>query len=187
MKYCSTCGSPTQRIVPEGDNRLRDVCTVCRAVHYVNPKIVAGAICTWEDRILLCRRAIEPRHGKWTLPAGFMEVGENVSAGALRETFEEAGADIQIERLFSIIDVPHAEQVHIFYRARLKTPVLEPGVESLEARLFAEDEIPWPELAFSTVETTLRWFLRDRRRGCFGVHEAALKPPYTTPPSDPYP
>ncbi|MDO5101630.1 MAG: NUDIX hydrolase [Lautropia sp.] len=176
MKYCSTCGSPAQTCVPEGDNRPRLVCTVCHTIHYVNPRIVAGAVCTWEDKILLCRRAIEPRHGKWTLPAGFLEIGETVSAGAVRETMEEAGADASVTQLFSLIDVPHAEQVHVFYLAQLNTPQLDPGVESLEARLFDEADIPWHELAFTTVETTLRWFLADRRQGRFAVHEAAIHP-----------
>ncbi|MDO4681512.1 MAG: NUDIX hydrolase [Lautropia sp.] len=176
MKYCSACGNPTQTIVPEGDNRPREVCTVCHTIHYVNPRIVAGAVCTWENRILLCRRAIEPRYGKWTLPAGFLEIGETVSAGATRETVEEAGADASVTQLFSMIDVPHAEQVHIFYLARLNRPDLDPGVESLEARLFDEEEIPWDEIAFTTVETTLRWFLEDRRRGSFDVHEGAIAP-----------
>lgn len=184
MKYCSACGNPTQTRVPDGDNRPRQVCTVCHTIHYVNPRIVAGAVCTWEDRILLCRRAIEPRHGKWTLPAGFLEIGETVSAGAVRETVEEAGADASVTQLFSLIDVPHAEQVHVFYLARLNTPRLDPGVESLEARLFDESDIPWAEIAFTTVETTLRWFLADRRQGRFQVHEGAIQP--GKPPISPH-
>lgn len=178
MKFCTHCGSPTQLITPEGDNRPRQVCTRCHAVHYVNPRIVAGAVCLWEGRILLCRRAIEPRHGKWTLPAGFLEIGETMAEGALRETLEEAGARASADAaLFSILDVPHAEQVHVFFRTQLEHPGLAPGVESLEARLFDEHEIPWDEIAFTTVSTTLRWFLDDRRNGRFGLHQARIPAP----------
>ena len=180
MKYCTNCGSPTETRIPDGDNRPRQVCTRCHTVHYVNPRIVTGAVCVWEDRILLCRRAIEPRHGKWTLPAGFMETGETIAEGALRETGEEAGArtDGNAE-LFAVIDVPHAEQVHVFYRAQLATPELAPGEESLDARLLAEADIPWDQIAFSTVEATLRWFLADRRAGRFIMHTGRITPPAT--------
>lgn len=188
MKYCSECGSPTQILVPEGDNRPRQVCTHCHAVHYVNPRIVVGAVCLWEDRILLCRRAIQPRKGKWTLPAGFMEIGETMSAGALRETREESGAHAEVDGpLFAILDVPHAEQVHAFYRARLLSPELDPGEESLDARLFDEKDIPWDEIAFSTVETTLRWFLADRRLGRFSLHEGHIPAPSGKQPTNPSP
>lgn len=186
MKYCSHCGSPTRHIVPDGDNRPRNVCTSCHTVHYVNPRIVTGAICTWEGRVLLCRRAIEPRHGKWTLPAGFMEIGETMAAGALRETREESGAQAEIDgSLFAVLDVPHAEQVHVFYRARLVSPALAPGEESLEARLFEAQDIPWDEIAFSTVETSLRWFLADREQGRFYLHESTIPKPTGQQPSNP--
>lgn len=177
MKYCSHCGNPTEEIIPEGDNRLRQVCPRCHTVHYVNPRIVTGAVCVWEDRVLLCRRAIEPRHGKWTLPAGFMEIGESMAYGAQRETREEAGADAAIEQLFALLDVPHAEQVHVFYLARLRSARLDPGEESLEARLFTEEEIPWADIAFSTVAATLRWFFEDRRQGNFRLHEGQIRRP----------
>ncbi|MDO4233253.1 MAG: NUDIX hydrolase [Lautropia sp.] len=177
MKYCSHCGNPTEQIIPEGDNRPRQVCPRCHTVHYVNPRIVTGAICVWEDKVLLCRRAIEPRHGKWTLPAGFMEIGESMAEGAQRETREEAGADAVIEQLYALLDVPHAEQVHVFYLARLRTPSLDPGEESLEARLFTEEDIPWAEIAFSTVAATLRWFFEDRRQGRYQLHEGQISRP----------
>ena len=149
---------------------------------------MVGAVCLWEDRILLCRRAIQPRKGKWTLPAGFMEIGETMSAGALRETREESGARAEVDGpLFAILDVPHAEQVHAFYRARLLSPELDPGEESLDARLFDEKDIPWDEIAFSTVETTLRWFLADRRLGRFSLHEGHIPAPSGRQPTNPSP
>lgn len=165
------------RRVPSGDNRERDCCDHCGAVHYVNPRPVVGTIPLWQERILLCRRAIEPRHGKWTLPAGFMEVGETTADGAVRETVEEAGARIELGPVFSILDVPHVEQVHIFFRARLLDLEFAPGSETLEVRLFEEASIPWEELAFRTVSMTLRLFLADRVRGAFGVHTQAILPP----------
>lgn len=179
MKYCSNCGHPTETRVPDGDNRPRQVCTHCHTVHYINPRIVTGAVCTWEDQLLLCRRGIEPRYGKWTLPAGFMETGETITEGALRETREESGAspDTGNATLFALIDVPHAEQVHAFYRTALTSPALDPGVESLEARLFHEADIPWDRIAFSTVEATLRWFFDDRRKGHFTIHTGKIVPP----------
>ena len=136
-----------------------------------------GTIPVWGEQVLLCRRAIEPRYGYWTLPAGFMEVGETTGEGAVRETVEEAGARIELGPLFSMIDVPHVEQVHIFYRARLLDPDFAPGEESLEARLFTEAEIPWEDIAFRTVSTTLRLFFADRSRGDFGTHTRHLAPP----------
>ena len=174
MKFCSHCASPVTLTVPPGDNRPRHVCGACSAVHYVNPRIVTGTVCTWGDRILLCKRAIEPRYGFWTLPAGFMEIGETTSEGAVRETLEESGARIELLELFSMIDVIHAEQVHVFYRGLMTGPELDPGTESLEARLFAEDEIPWDELAFKTVNQTLRWFLSDRQEGRYRLHTDSI-------------
>ena len=169
MKFCSNCASPVTLTIPPADNRPRYVCTSCSAIHYQNPRIVTGTVSTWGDRILLCKRAIEPRYGYWTLPAGFMEIGETVGDGAIRETTEEAGAKIALDGLYSMIDVIHAEQVHVFYRARMLGPELDPGPESLEARLFDEKDIPWDELAFKTVIRTLRWFVADRREGSFDI------------------
>ncbi len=175
MNYCSQCGGKVVLRVPDGDNRPRHVCLSCNTVHYSNPKIVAGCIPVWDNRILLCRRAIEPRYGLWTLPAGFMENGETTSEGAERETMEEAGARIRIGELFSMIDVPQVQQVHVFFRADMLGPELDPGPESLEAKLFTEEEIPWPEIAFRTVEQTLRWYFEDRRNGSFGTHTGAVR------------
>ncbi len=169
-RFCSCCGHAVIRRVPDGDNRERDCCINCGAIHYVNPRPIVGTIPVWQERVLLCRRAIEPRLGLWTLPAGFMEVGETTAAGAQRETVEEAGARIALGPLFTMLDVPHAEQVHIFYRADLLDTNFDPGEETLEARLFSEAEIPWDQLAFRTVSATLKLFFEDRARGSFGTH-----------------
>jgi ADP-ribose pyrophosphatase YjhB (NUDIX family) len=176
MRFCSTCGNPVTLRVPGGDTRPRACCDACGAIHYVNPRPVVGTIPVWDNRILLCRRAIEPRHGKWTLPAGFMEVGETTADGALRETFEEAGARVELGPLFTVIDVPHVEQVHLFFQARLLDLGFAPGEESLEVQLFHEGAIPWSELAFRTVSATLRLYLADRARGAFGVHTESITP-----------
>jgi len=176
MPYCSTCGQPVTMRVPDGDSRPRACCDHCGAIHYVNPRPVVGTIPIWGHEVLLCRRAIEPRYGKWTLPAGFMEIGETTGAGALRETLEEAGARVELGPLFSMIDVPHVEQVHIFFRARLLDLSFAPGDESLEVQLFQEAAVPWGEIAFRTVAATLRHFFADRARGSFGVHTESIGP-----------
>lgn len=174
MKYCSVCAREVHLAIPPGDNRERYCCDGCGTIHYQNPNLVVGTIPTWEGRVLLCRRAIEPRYGYWTLPAGFMENGETTRAGAERETIEEAGARIELGDLFSMLDVPHVYQVHLFFHARMLAPDLDPGQESLEARLFTEDEIPWNELAFRTVERTLRWYFEDQRNGNSKLHVDAI-------------
>jgi ADP-ribose pyrophosphatase YjhB (NUDIX family) len=174
VTFCSVCGHTTVSHVPPGDNRLRDCCDHCGAVHYVNPRPVVGTIPVWGDQVLLCKRAIEPRLGKWTLPAGFMEVNETTGDGALRETLEEAGARVRLGPLFSMIDVPHVQQVHIFFRAELLDTNFAIGTESLEARLFRQNEIPWDEIAFRTVSTTLELYFADRARGEFGVYTRAI-------------
>ena len=173
-RYCSACGAALTRRIPSGDLRERDCCDACGAIHYVNPRPVVGTIPVWDQHVLLCRRAIEPRHGFWTLPAGFMEVGESTLEGALRETHEEAGARIEMGPLFSVFDVPHVEQVHIFFRARLLDLDFAPGEESLEVKLFAEADIPWSELAFGTVSTALRLFFADQARASFGTYHQTL-------------
>lgn len=165
MKYCSCCGHPVSLQIPPGDSRERHVCTHCGTVHYINPKNVVGTLPIWQDKVLLCRRAIEPRHGFWTLPAGFMEIGETTEQGALRETEEEAGAQVHIDTLFAVLNVPHVEQVHLFYLATLPHPDYAAGVESLEVKLFAEDEVPWNHIAFPTVWHTLKFFFADRASG----------------------
>jgi ADP-ribose pyrophosphatase YjhB (NUDIX family) len=181
MNFCSDCGQPVSLLIPADDNRLRHVCGHCGTVHYQNPKMVVGSIPFWreDERVLLCRRAIEPRHGYWTLPAGFMENCETTEEAATRETLEEAGARIDLQGLFSLMNVPHVHQVHLFYRAHLRDLAFAAGVESLEVRLFREDEIPWEAIAFTTVSQTLRLFFDDLKahRGGqpFGFHSVDVR------------
>ena len=170
MKFCSTCGQAVNLLVPPGDNRERFVCAHCGAIHYQNPRNVVGTIPVWEDKVLLCRRAIEPRYGFWTLPAGFMEMGETTAEAAVRETLEEAGARVEIQNLFSLLNVPRVDQVHLFYLARLIDTDVLAGDESLEVRLFDERDIPWDDIAFPTVGQTLHFFFADRRSGSYGLH-----------------
>ncbi|MFH1602928.1 MAG: NUDIX hydrolase [Pseudomonadota bacterium] len=176
MKFCPDCGAPVALRVPEGDTLPRYVCKACHTIHYSNPKMVIGCLPEWEDKILLCKRAIQPRLGCWTPPAGFMENGETTSEGALRETLEEAHARVEIGDLFSMLSVPHVNQVHIFYRARLLDLEFAPGTESLEVALFAEAEIPWKEIAFRTIFATLRHYYEDRKRGCYRCHTGTILP-----------
>lgn len=180
MKFCSECAHPVSLLIPEGDNRPRYVCPSCTTIHYQNPKMVVGSIPVWEQngqlQVLLCKRAIEPRYGYWTLPAGFMENAETTAQAAVRETEEEAGANIEIGPLFSMLNVAHVHQVHLFYLARLRDLAFAPGVESLDVRLFTEREIPWDDLAFPTIQTTLELFFADRvkireRGGGYGFHD----------------
>ena len=181
MKFCSNCGSTVELRIPAGDSLPRHTCASCGSIHYLNPKIIVGAIPEWEGRVLLCRRAIEPRHGFWTLPAGFMENAETTAQAAARETLEEACARIEVGDMFTLINVPHISQVHIVYRARLLDLDFRPGEESLDVALFAEDEIPWDEIAFRTIALTLRRYFDDRRLGAFDFHVEDLTPP---PPAE---
>ncbi len=162
MKFCPECANPISELIPDGDSRTRFVCLNCDIVHYQNPRIIAGTLPTYQGQILLCKRAIEPRKGFWTLPAGFMENGETTEEGALRETFEEANAQIANPKLYTMIAVPHISQVHIFFHGELINLDFYAGVESLEVKLFREEDIPWEHLAFPTVSTTLRRFFSDR-------------------------
>jgi ADP-ribose pyrophosphatase YjhB (NUDIX family) len=185
MKFCSECAHPVALAIPEGDNRPRYVCSHCDAIHYQNPKLVVGSIPVWEDdgelKVLLCKRAIEPRYGYWTLPAGFMENEETTAEAAVRETEEEAGANIEIGELFTLLNVAHVHQVHLFYLARLVDRDFAPGVESLEVRLFSQHEIPWDDLAFPTIRTTLELFFADRVKmregGKYGFHSQDITRP----------
>ena len=174
IKHCKTCSGAVRYEVPPDDNRERAVCTVCHTVHYENPLNVVGTVPAWGDQVLLCRRNIEPRYGRWTLPAGFMELGETTAEGALRETVEEAGAHIELEGLYTVLNVVRVGQVHLYYRARLLDTDFDPGPETIEARLFREDEIDWEELAFRTVRKTLECWFADHRSGEFGVHCADI-------------
>ncbi|WP_153115238.1 NUDIX hydrolase [Rhodocyclus tenuis] len=174
MKFCNLCGAPLILLVPPGDNFPRHVCSVCGEIHYRNPKLVVGCIAEWNERILLCRRAIEPRHGRWTLPAGFMENGETTQQAAVRETCEEACARVEIDALASLISIPAFDQVHLFYRGRLVDGDFGAGAESLESALFTEADIPWSEIAFQSVTLALRAYFADRTAGRFLLHEHDL-------------
>jgi len=158
------------RLPDDGDTKERAVCPICNTVHYENPLNVVGTIPVWGDKVLLCKRNIEPRFGKWTLPAGFMELHETVAEGAARETLEEAGAQFELGEFFSLVNVPKVGQVHLFYRAQLLSDQFDPGFETIEARLFAEDDIPWDEMAFRTVSETLKRYFADRRAGIYSTH-----------------
>lgn len=174
INYCTQCANPLARIIPPDDNRVRDVCLQCGSVHYQNPRNVVGVVPIWGDKILLCKRAIEPRYDTWTLPAGFMELKESTAEGAMREADEEAGAHLELGELFTVIDVPEAGQVHLYYLATVTSPELNPGPESLDAKFFALDEIPWDNLSFKTVSTTIEHYLADRQKGHFSVHHYSL-------------
>jgi ADP-ribose pyrophosphatase YjhB (NUDIX family) len=174
MNYCSHCGAPVSHRIPEGDNRHRYICETCGAIHYQNPRMVVGCLPEWQGQVLLCRRAIEPRHGLWTVPAGFMENGETTAEGAARETLEEAGARVEVLGLYSMISLPDIDQVYLLFRARLLDLDFAPGEESLETRLFGEHDIPWEQLAFRTVDMTLRHYFEDARRGDFPLRMGAI-------------
>ena len=177
INFCPTCGAQTTMRVPEGDSFPRAVCNVCNAIHYQNPKIVVGCIPEWEDKIVICKRAIEPRYGLWTLPAGFMENRESAPEGAAREALEEANAKVEITDLYTVYSIPHISQVYMMFRARLLDPDVSAGAESLEVMLATEDQIPWDQLAFTMVRNTLRHFYADRRSGIFIPRIGDIKPP----------
>jgi ADP-ribose pyrophosphatase YjhB (NUDIX family) len=175
MNFCSACGSRVEIRVPPGDTLPRHVCTTCGIIHYENPKMVVGCIPEWENRILLCRRAIEPRYGLWTVPAGFMENAETTAQGAQRETLEEANARVEILGLYALFNIPHINQVYMLFRARLLDLDFYAGAETLETRLFAETEIPWDEIAFATVRRTLNLYFSDRRNGEYRFHMGTIE------------
>jgi ADP-ribose pyrophosphatase YjhB (NUDIX family) len=174
LKHCRECGvTVVYRLPDDGDTRPRAICIACQTVHYENPLNVVGTVPVWGahgEQVLLCKRNIEPRWGQWTLPAGFMELGETTAQGAARETDEEAGAEYELLDLFTVMNVVRVGQVHFYYRARLLSPVFHPGHETIEARLFTEAEIPWDEIAFRTVKVTLERYFDDRRKGRFEMH-----------------
>ena len=180
MKYCSNCGSPVRSLIPPGDTLPRYVCDACTTIHYQNPKIVVGCIPEWEGKILMCRRAIEPRHGLWTLPAGFLENHETTIAGAMRETLEEAHARVEISMLYALYNVPHINQVYLLFRGQLLDLNFKPGAESLEVQLFNERQIPWEKLAFRTVRETLKTYFNDRNSGAFSFHIGDIPPPQSS-------
>ncbi|MCA9471612.1 MAG: NUDIX hydrolase [Nitrospira sp.] len=176
MHYCSLCGTKVERKIPPGEDRLRAVCPSCDTIHYQNPKIVAGCIPEWEGQILICRRAIEPRVGFWTFPAGFMEMGESTEEAAARETMEEAQADVRITALYAVYTLRHVDQVYTIYRGTLRRHEFGVGDESLEVKLVDPDCIPWDELAFPVIREALTHYVNDLRQHCFGVHFGSIAP-----------
>jgi len=184
MKFCSACGASVEHRVPPGDSLPRFICATCGIIHYENPKMVVGCIPEWENSILLCRRAIEPRHGLWTVPAGFMENGETTAEGAMRETLEEANAKVEILGLYALFNIPHINQVYMLFRARLLDLDFSAGAETLETKLFDEEQIPWDQIAFVTVRRTLKHYFNDRRAGEFRFHIGTIDPMPKPPAKD---
>jgi len=174
MKFCSECGKSVIHRIPEGDNLPRYICEHCDIIHYQNPKLVVGCLPVWKDQVLLCKRAIEPSYGLWTLPAGFMENQESLEQAALRESDEEANANLEIESLYSVISLPHINQIYVLYRAKLLDLDFYAGPESLDVQLFNEEDIPWEQLAFKTIENTLRRFFEDRKQNNFSVYTSVI-------------
>lgn len=174
MNFCSACGRPVVYRVPPGDNRQRFVCEHCETVHYQNPRIVTGCLVTWGEQVLLCKRAIAPRRGFWTLPAGFLENGETAEDGARRETWEEARAEVAIEDLYTVCSLPHISQIYLFYRARLVRPEFAAGDETEAIDLYRESEVPWDQLAFPVVRETLERYFRERPGGEFRPRSNSL-------------
>jgi ADP-ribose pyrophosphatase YjhB (NUDIX family) len=173
-RFCTYCGQPTVEVIPEGDNRARRVCPACQSVHYENPLIVVGCVPEHAGRILICRRAIEPRRGFWTIPAGFMELGETLEAGAARECVEEALAQVEIGSPLALVNIPEAGQVHVFFRARMHSGAHGAGEESLEAQLVEPEAIPWEQIAFPSTRYALEQYLADRAAGAEGMHVTTL-------------
>jgi ADP-ribose pyrophosphatase YjhB (NUDIX family) len=176
MNYCTHCGTSRRTGIPEGDDRPRHICDSCGTIHYQNPKLIAGCIPVWQDRILLCKRAIEPRLGYWTLPAGFMELGETLPDAARREAREEANIEVELDSVYTIFSLPHISQVYVFFRAHMLEERYSAGSETLEARLFREDEIPWTEISFETVYRSLRLFFADRKQGSYAFRLETITP-----------
>lgn len=174
MKFCSDCGAQVTQKIPEGDNRPRFVCTECETIHYQNPRIIAGCIAEHDNRILLCKRAIEPRYGLWTLPAGFMENRETTVEAAARESYEEAHASLSDLQLYCTYSIPHISQVYMMYRGTLVDGYARPGEESLETDLFTEQDIPWSELAFPVIRESLKLYFSDRESGSFPVRNGEI-------------
>jgi ADP-ribose pyrophosphatase YjhB (NUDIX family) len=167
MNFCPHCAGPVEQRIPPDDDRPRDVCRSCGRVHYQNPRLVVGCIPTWEDKILMGLRDIEPRRGKWTLPAGYLENGETVAAGARRETSEETGATMGVLEPYLLFDIVHINQIYLLFRAPLTGPDFHPTRESAQVRLFSPGDIPWDDIAFPVIEKTLRCYLADRAAGVF--------------------
>ena len=176
IHFCSQCGSKVEEKIPQGESLLRAVCVSCQTIHYQNPKIVAGCIPEWDQHILLCRRAIEPRMGLWTFPAGFMEMGESTEEAAARETLEEAKADVEITSLYAVYSLRHVSQVYVVFRGQLRAREFGVGDESSEVELVSLDAIPWEQLAFPVIREILTRYVDDCRQGKFGVHFGTVLP-----------
>ncbi len=176
MNYCSHCGAPVALKIPPGDLLPRHVCGACETIHYQNPTIVVGCLPEWDGRLLLCRRAIEPRAGRWTYPAGFMETGETIEEAAVRETWEEAQARVELVSLYGVFSLPHVSQVYVVFRGRLLAPEFGAGSESLDAQLIPPEKIPWDELAFPVIHETLVRYVRDQGQGRFEVQLGLIPP-----------
>ena len=176
MNFCSNCGAKVNPRIPQGDDRIRHVCSSCGQIHYQNPKLVVGVVPEWQDRILLCRRAIAPREGLWTLPAGYLENGETAADGARRETWEEARARVQGLTPYALFDLTFINQLYLMYRGSMVTEACQPGAESMEVALFSETEIPWDQIAFLVIAETLRCYFQDRARGTFAFQTGRIQP-----------
>lgn len=174
MKFCSHCSATLVLRIPEGDTLPRFICSTCHTIHYQNPKMIVGCIPEWQDQILLCRRAIAPKQGKWTVPAGFMENHETLAHAAARETLEEANARVEIGDLYAVYNLPHISQVYLLFQARLLDMDFSPGIESLEVRLFDEHEIPWDDIAFRVIHDPLKRYLEERRQGQISFHMGVI-------------
>ncbi len=174
MNHCNQCGNKVSLIIPPNDDRERYVCDECNYIHYQNPRIIVGTIPVYEDKVLLCKRAIEPRYGLWTLPGGFMENGESTHEGAIRETREEACANVELLDLYGLFNLPQINQVHLFFRANLLNLNFSAGAESLDVKLYTEDDIPWDQLAFVPVMETLKHYFHDRNQNVFPMHCAEI-------------
>ena len=176
VNFCSNCGASVQKRIPQGDDRPRHICDECGMVFYKNPKLVVGCIVEWENKILMCRRAIAPQIGKWTLPAGFLESSESVAEGALRETWEEAKADAEIIEPFALYNLTFVDQIYFIFRTRLKNLDFGAGPESLDVTLMSEEEIPWDEIAFDVIKKIMRHYFSDRAKGEFQFHMGDIQP-----------
>lgn len=176
MKFCSTCGDRVTLSIPQGDNRKRHICVnqQCETIHYQNPRIITGCLPIFEEKILLCKRAIEPQYGKWTLPAGFMENGESTEDGAIRESMEEANASLTVDSLYAIYNLPYINQVYFFYKATLNNMNFSAGEESLDVQLFEEEDVPWQDLAFSVIGETLKYYFDDRKTHTYPLHHQTI-------------
>ncbi|AEC10067.1 Nudix hydrolase 23 [Arabidopsis thaliana] len=184
IKFCQWCGGPTKHEIPDGEEKLRAICTHCGKIAYQNPKMVVGCLIEHEGKVLLCKRNIQPSHGLWTLPAGYLEVGESAAQGAMRETWEEAGATVEVISPFAQLDIPLIGQTYVIFLAKLKNLHFAPGPESLECRLFALDEIPFDSLAFSSIYVTLNLYLEDLKKGKLKFHYGTINKRPGSSPSD---